>query len=370
MVSTVENRAGTKYAITFAKYEKDVTSNGRNIEKIFDRFIDEGKATIRFSDPPHDLCIKKADSVQLKSFIKLLKKVIELSTNKTMEDELEKLLGENNSLLSALNPPSQKQVAKEKTRVVIANKKDYPITTSFPSSLLELRANSINLKRIDSRIFKLQSLSILDLSNNSIARIPQEITGLSCLKELILSQNKIEAIPAKFCENSIFCSSLRLLDLGENLISSIHPHLSRFANLVTLKLNDNPFSRLPPSIFGAKLRSLNLNGCSKLINFPGTALNLRLDHLYASRLHLLFEDNNTNATKTVLNTTANIPTLLDIVSRKILLSPKILNAMKYENAVPEQLVVMVESMVKCFCGQPCARSSCAVAISRYASKCY
>ena len=198
MVSTVENRAGTKYAITFGRSESSSQLNGQNVEKIFDRFVSEGKATVRFNEPAHDLCIKKADPTQLKSFINLLKKVIELSTLKTKEDELEKLLSENNSMLSALNPPTQKQVAKEKTRMLISNKKDYPITTSFPSTLTELRANSINLKRIDSRIFKLQSLSILDLSNNSIPKIPPEITALSSLKELILCQNKIEAINEKY----------------------------------------------------------------------------------------------------------------------------------------------------------------------------
>ena len=364
MVSTVENRAGTKYAITFGRSENSSPLNGQNVEKIFDRFISEGKATVRFNEPAHDLCIKKADPTQLKSFINLLKKVIELSALKTKEDELEKLLSENNSMLSALNPPTQKQVAKERTRMLISNKKDYPITTSFPSTLTELRANSINLKRIDSRIFKLQSLSILDLSNNAIPKIPPEITGLSSLKELILCQNKIEAIPAKFCDNLVFCSSLRLLDLGENMITSIHPHLSKFVNLITLKLNDNPFSRLPPTIFGTKLRSLNLNGCSKLIRFPGTALNLKLDNLYASRMPLLFQEDSSNSSQTVLNTTSKVPSLLDITSRKILLSPTIIKAMKHENAVPEQLTTMVESMVKCFCGQPCARSSCAVAISR------
>ena len=34
------------------------------------------------------------------------------------------------------------------------------------------------------------------------------------------------------------------------------------------------------------------------------------------------------------------------------------------NAVPQALALKVESMVKCFCGKYCARSSCAVAISR------
>ena len=65
---------------------------------------------MRFSEPAHDLCIKKADPIQLKAFISLVKKIVHLSSSKTDETELENLLGENSNLLSALNPASKKQV--------------------------------------------------------------------------------------------------------------------------------------------------------------------------------------------------------------------------------------------------------------------
>ena len=111
MVSTAQNRSGTKYAITFGKSKWNNKSNGSNVEKIFDRFIEDGQATVSFHEPAHDLCIKKADSIQLKAFINLIKKIISLSCSSTPNDqELEKLLGENNSVLSALNPASHSQV--------------------------------------------------------------------------------------------------------------------------------------------------------------------------------------------------------------------------------------------------------------------
>ena len=370
MVSTAKDRVGTKYAITFSGAQGSIEANNLNVEKVFERFINEGKATVRFREPAHDLCIKKADPIQLKAFINLLKKIITLScSSKPNEAELENLLGQNNSLLSALNPASHRQVTKEKTRLVVTNKKDYPITTSFPHTLVELRTTSINLKRVDTRIFRLHSLAILDLGNNSITTIPAEITKLSCLKELILPQNKIETIPSKFCENATFCQSLRLLDLGGNKITALTPHLAKFRRLVTLKLNDNLFSRLPPGIFGPCLRLLGISGCNKLTCLPGTAMNLKLDNLYASRLPLLFTEDNAESSKVVLDTTLQIPTLLDLASRKILSSPIILQRMlTEENAVPQTLALKVESMVKCFCGLPCARSSCAVAISRFSLK--
>ena len=226
MVSTAQNRSGTKYAITFDKSKWKNKSNGSNVEKIFDRFIEDGQATVSFHEPAHDLCIRKADTIQLKVFINLIKKIVKLSCSSTPnEQELEKFLGKNSSYLSALNPASHSQVTKEKTRLIITNKKDYPITATFPHALVELRATSINLKRIDSRIFRLHSLAVLDLKSNAITTLPAEITRLSSLKELILSQNRIETIPSNFCDNLRFCQSLRLLDLGENKITDITPHL-------------------------------------------------------------------------------------------------------------------------------------------------
>ena len=65
---------------------------------------------MRFCEPQHDLCIKKADPIQLKAFISLIKKILELSSSKANENDLENLLSKNHSLLSALNPASQKQV--------------------------------------------------------------------------------------------------------------------------------------------------------------------------------------------------------------------------------------------------------------------
>ena len=102
-------------------------------------------------------------------------------------------------------------------------------------------------------------------------------------------------------------------------------HLIQFQlhNLVTLKINDNLLTRLPPGMFSTSLRSLNISGklliethfsvrqrknvssslsiyhiniiccstgCSELKLLPGTALNLKLNHLNASRLPMLFSE--------------------------------------------------------------------------------
>ncbi len=57
------------------------------------------------------------------------------------------------------------QVTKPKTKLVVTEKKEYPITTNFPSSLETLSVNGINLKKLDSRMMKLRLLVSLDLVN-------------------------------------------------------------------------------------------------------------------------------------------------------------------------------------------------------------
>lgn len=58
------NKVGTRYKIK------------RNIEKVFTRFIDDGKVTISMKQPQHDLQIK-CDPTQLKVFLKVFKLALE-----------------------------------------------------------------------------------------------------------------------------------------------------------------------------------------------------------------------------------------------------------------------------------------------------
>lgn len=70
--------------------------------------------------------------------------------------------------LSSLAPATAKQVAGLKTKLSVKSRKEYPITEGFPSSLENLQIIGCTLKTIDSRIFKLRNLAVLDLSNNHL----------------------------------------------------------------------------------------------------------------------------------------------------------------------------------------------------------
>lgn len=58
------NKVGTRYKLK------------RNIEKVFTKFVQDGKATLSFKQPPHDLLIR-CESIQLKAFLQVFKNALE-----------------------------------------------------------------------------------------------------------------------------------------------------------------------------------------------------------------------------------------------------------------------------------------------------
>jgi len=222
MLCTAANRAGTKFSVC------------GNIDRVFDKFLDQGKCTIQLIKPAKTIFISDADPLQLKSLLNLLKKVLYAKT----DEELDKI-----SITSAaLNPASLTQVTKPKEKLIIFEKKDYPITKNFPSSLTELKVNKINLKKFDSRMLKLSRLVVLDLSDNNISIWPESFKSLSNLKELNLSNNKLTTVPVSFFQT--VSEKLCLLDLSSNQLTMIPFVISKLKSLVTLKLKENGLKSL------------------------------------------------------------------------------------------------------------------------------
>lgn len=90
-----------------------------NVEKIFSQFVNEGKSTIRFKEPPHDLMII-ANNIQLKNFLLFLKKVC---TNEV----------KNVPEISKITIPQVKTASTNKME--IKTKSEYPILKGFPTNL-------------------------------------------------------------------------------------------------------------------------------------------------------------------------------------------------------------------------------------------
>lgn len=127
-----------------------------NIEKIFTKFIQDGKATISFKEPAENLMIK-CDPIQLKGFLQTIKLGLE------GKDCINLRL--NIAAATAIPQKSQPQ-----QKMTIIKRGDYP-TKGFPKSLKSLTVSGIQLCKVSFDICSLRNLTTLDLSYNNIAKV-------------------------------------------------------------------------------------------------------------------------------------------------------------------------------------------------------
>lgn len=110
-----------------------------------------------------------------------------------------------------------------KIKVVINKSSEYPTLEGFPRTTEELYLVGLNRKSFDRQILRLQSLRILNLSNNQISSLPNELGTLQHLQELILSQNRLDkAFKWVWLNQVAIRSNLKLLDISNNLVCPFH----------------------------------------------------------------------------------------------------------------------------------------------------
>ncbi|CAL4197036.1 unnamed protein product [Meganyctiphanes norvegica] len=317
---TAHNKQGVKYKII------------DNIEGVFTKFISEGKFTIRFKQPTHELCVK-ADPVLAKTFLQTLKLGIQ---NK----DIDKLH------LSTLAPAKQREIEKPKTKLIITHRKDYPITTSFPYTLVNLTVRNVDLNRVENRIMKLKHLKNLNLSDNLIKEIPLPLGQMPNLSELHLANNKLTFINHTFFEGTI-TRTLGFLDLSNNEIEYLPHTLGKLKSLYTLKLDNNKLKKLPISLGKlSALRNLSTSN-NQLVELPATLINLHLDQI----------DIFSNPLNSPLGVVKNcmpsgVKTLREIVSSYCVkrgLRPS-------ASDIPATLVEYLSSWMRCPCGRICYES--------------
>lgn len=324
MMCTAKDRNGTKFKI------KD------NVQQIFGKFLNEGKATIRLKEPEQDLCISKADPLQLKNFLNLVKKAA---------------VGENieHITLSVLAPASAKNVEKPKSKLIILSRKEYPLTTNFPSSLIHLQVSACKLKRIDSRIFDLKKLEVLNLSENSLESVSTDFGKLKTLREVYLNNNVITILDPKFCLLNNLALTLGVLDLSFNQIKQLPLQICELINLYNLKVNNNCLECLPPTI--GRLKKLRHFSASqnKLTFLPASFMQLQFEYidLYGNAFPDEFDETVDGEDN------VGVPTLVEACARSI---------RKYRVHYTEEdlhghLIRYLESARTCWCGGFCFQSS-------------
>uniref|UniRef100_A0A2H1VLW0 SFRICE_005013 n=1 Tax=Spodoptera frugiperda TaxID=7108 RepID=A0A2H1VLW0_SPOFR len=320
LFSTV-NKTGTKYRV-------------KSVKQMFIKFINEGKATIRFEEPPHDLCIK-CEHIQLKCFVKLLRSCI---VGDTKAINLAKL-----SSVAVTHKESP-------TKMVIRDRSSFP-NKGFPRTLESLSISGLNLCNFRRDILLLKQLVVLDLSNNVIEHIPPEFGNMPNLAELHLANNKLGVkgeIDWRWLLRLQVKNKLKLLDVTGNELKYLPKSIWKLQSLVTLKVDNNLLEYLPNTIGRmSNLRYLTI-ARNQLTSLPCSLLQCRLDYIDLSDNKLYEGD--TEQAKILKNNPWEmyVNSLVDLAAR-VVVKQKISYA---PNTIPWTLVEYLDDANSCVCGEP------------------
>ncbi|XP_035212009.1 leucine-rich repeat protein 1-like isoform X1 [Stegodyphus dumicola] len=217
ILCTHSNPRGAKYKIY------------NNVEKLFTKFVNDGKATLRFKEPPHDIIINKADPLQLKGFLHGVGLTI---------------VGQGTGRIHL--SPAPTKVDRPKRKLSITRRSDYPLKTPFSNSLTWLQVQNCSLRKIEQRILNMRNLQVLDLTHNKIKELPLALSEFK-LKELLLHHNEIVSFPSELAVGTLG-QTLQVLDLSFNKIEELSPYFCLMKKITVLSLKCNRLSKLPRNI--------------------------------------------------------------------------------------------------------------------------
>lgn len=317
---TSQDKTGKKY---------DVSGN---IKTILTRFINEGKCTIQFKQPEHDMYVN-GDVIQLKSFLHLLKRVLE---NKVTEKEI---------TVSSVAVTAIKTKDIAPTKMTIVTRSQYP--TRFPRTLEELHINDIRRCGVDKGIFNLVNLKILDLSNNCIESIPDELNTLKNLESINFSKNtlgKSAHLKWNWLKGNL-SKTLKSLDLSYNELSRLPNEVFKVFALENLSLNHNKLEFLPSGIGNLmKLKILSISN-NNLKVLPGTISRLRLASIDLSSNSLKKHVPNNEPAKSV---PVPVKSLKEYAAKKVLFT-----RIPYgPGDLPLTIIDFLDTAEYCTCGRP------------------
>lgn len=175
----------------------------------------------------------------------------------------------NIKFLRGLGVPSQKD-GRDKLKFLNLSGKGLtaiPAELAIMNSLSDLQLSDNSIRRLGTQLFYCRNLRKIDLSSNIVDHIPPEISYLTSLEELILRDNRLNSLPGNFSQ----LRNLKVLDLsnmhknlsrGYNDFKYIPPSVCHLPNLEKLLLEKLPIEVIPVNIvFLKKLKVLSLNGC-------------------------------------------------------------------------------------------------------------
>ncbi|KAM3965563.1 leucine-rich repeat protein 1 [Aphomia sociella] len=315
------NKTGTKYKV-------------KSMKQVFVKCLNDGKITIRFEEPPHDICIK-AEVIQLKCFLRLLKSCV---TGDVKEQQL--------SNLSNISVTS-KDIAP--TKLIILDRSEFP-SKGLPRTLETLHIVGLKLCNFRRDILLLRHLVVLNLSNNEMETIPPEFGRMPNINELHLANNQLgtrEEVDWRWLLGPQLIKVLKLLDLSGNKLKYLPKSIWKLQKLVTLKLDDNLLTRLPATL--GRINSLRYITISKnmLSSLPCSMLQCRLEYIDLSsnkfhHIEVSTQWNKHSPWEYYIGSLVNL-------SSKVVLRNKFGYA---PNIIPWTLVDFLDNANMCVCGAP------------------
>eukprot|EP00116_Pleurobrachia_bachei_P002273 sb/3462535/ len=240
-----------------------------NIEAIHSRLIKEGKISITFKSPAQMLMLSDANPSHLSLLIA------------TISDPQHFLEMD----LKPCKQPKSMQPKADVKSMTISSLKQYPSLTGvgFPKTLVNLTISNLSYRHLDTRICALPHLKTLDLSHNKLRKLPHVLWKMESLTSLNVSNNQIPGFPEGIKPSDPLCQNVSVLDLSSNLLTSFPDFLRYTKSLSCLKLNKNNISMLPNFIrnWSQTLRILEVESCN-LRNLPSGLRDCYLNELKIS----------------------------------------------------------------------------------------
>ncbi|XP_055317818.1 leucine-rich repeat protein 1 isoform X2 [Sitodiplosis mosellana] len=243
---TAINTVGTRYKLH------------RNIEKVFTKFVLDGKTTISLKQPPHDLQIR-CEPIQLMAFMKMFKGGLEGKLDPTKPS------------LSTLAVTAVPKKAVPVKSMTILTPSDYPLK-GLPKTLTTLNVNGIRKCSLDAQILSLNNLQILNMSNNNIEHLPKRLGDLPIV-QLDLSNNRLgksvlsdwdwldkQRIKSSLQNFNLSNNDLMVLTLKANRLTRVPFAIRRLKTLRTLNLADNQIKSLPNVFSRMSFDTLDVSG--------------------------------------------------------------------------------------------------------------
>ncbi|XP_064410512.1 uncharacterized protein LOC102354453 [Latimeria chalumnae] len=131
-------------------------------------------------------------------------------------------------------------------------------------NLTTLNLDTNDLKEVPAEIGALQNLERLTLSNNLLRFLPPEFGQLKKLQSLHLANNRLEELPAQVCQ----LGNLTFLDISDNKIRLIPHSIQDLEKLETLLLFFNLVEALPESFCSLRRLSTLWLGRNRLKSLP------------------------------------------------------------------------------------------------------